>query len=120
VINEAIRENAGWDTICRCGVVLFGLTGSATIVAAVVQKDVGLGAVGAVAAALCWPAVHYARSIRKENVSLRLLELALNNVTTAEQALAAINKAFLFSFGREEGGKSVVPRSKAEDAGRGS
>lgn len=112
VINEAIRENAGWDIICRWGVVVFGLTGVVTILGGLWQGSGWLSIVGAIPAALCWPAVHYARSIRRENVSLRLLELALNNVQSADEALLAINKAFAFHFAKGEGRTNVVSSPK--------
>jgi hypothetical protein len=114
VINEAIRETAGWDRICWWMVVVFGLTGVMTIAAAVWQGSVAMGVVGAIAAALCWPALHYAIAIRKGNVALRLLELALNNVQTAEQALQVINQAFGFHFGQKEDPGGVVSRPKTQ------
>jgi hypothetical protein len=119
VINEAIRETEPYDKLCWWGLVLFGLTGTLTILAGVLQGNAGIGAVGAVSAALCWPAMNAAISIRRGNVSLRLLELALNNVATADQALTAINRAFGTHFGDGEVKKNVVPKPKST-APRGS
>lgn len=48
VINEAIRESAPYDTICRWGLVIFGLTGVAAIWAGLLTGNAGLGAVGTV------------------------------------------------------------------------
>jgi hypothetical protein len=110
VINEAIRETAPYETICWWGLVIFGLTGVNTILAAVWQGSAGMGAVGAVPTALCWPAIRYAIAIRKGNVALRLLELALNNVNSSELALDAINRAFGAHFGEGEGKARVVPK----------
>jgi hypothetical protein len=118
VINEAIRENAGWDRTCKCGVLVFGLTGAATIVAGAWQGNTCIGLVGAIAGYLCWPAVRYAMQIRKGNVALRMLELALNNVRTAEEALLAINQAFSLHFGEGEGRTGVAPRSRTQVARR--
>jgi hypothetical protein len=120
VINEAIRETAGFNALCYWGLVIFGLTGVIAILAAVLRGDAWIGGVGTIPAVLCWPTMRYAILIRKQNINLRLLELTLNNVKSAEQALAAINKAFEFNFGGPEVETDVVvPKSKAK-APRGS
>ncbi len=94
VINEAIRETAGWDTICWYGVILFGLTGVVTILGSLWTSSPMTAVVGAVPTSLCWPCIHYATMIKRGNVALRMLELALDQARSAEQAYAAINKAF--------------------------
>ena len=119
VINEAIRETAAYDIICWWGLVIFGLTGVITILAAVWQSDAGMGAVGAVPTLLCWPTIHYAISIRRGNVALRLLELALNDVKSSEQARQAISEAFGFHFGDGEGNGNVVQDPKTTPPGSG-
>ena len=107
MINEAIRESAGWDTICRCAVVLFGLTGAVTILVSLWTGNALGGFVGAISASLCWPCIHYASTIKQSNVSLRMLELALDQVESADQARDAINKAFASHYVRKES-KNVV------------
>lgn len=57
---------------------------------------------GSLSAGLCWPAMHYAVQIKKANTALMLLEIALNNVRTADEARAAISRAFGFHFGSEK------------------
>lgn len=94
VINEAIRETAAWDTICRYGVVLFGLTGVVTILGSLWAGSPLTAIAGAVPTGLCWPCIRYASTIKRGNVALRMLELALDQAKSAEQAYAAINKAF--------------------------
>ena len=119
VINEAIRETAPYDTICWWGLVVFGGTGFVTVLASVFQNSAGLGAVGVIAMALCWPAMRYAILIRRGNVALRMLELALNNVSSADRALEAINRAFGIHFGQGEDKTRVVqqPKTKAPRSG---
>jgi hypothetical protein len=112
VINEAIRETAGWDTLCWWGVVFFGLIRGATILGGLLTANVWVSVVGIVPSALCWPAVSYAISIRRANVALRLMELALNNTSSADEALLAINRAFGFHFSDEKDKKNVVLQSK--------
>ena len=94
VINEALRETAGWDTICWYGVILFGLTGVVTILGSLLAGSPLTAIAGTVPAGLCWPCIHYASTIKRGNVALRMLELALDQAKSAEQAYMAINKAF--------------------------
>ncbi len=119
VINEAIRETAGFNALCYWGLVVFGLTGVITILTAVYRGDPWTATVGAVPAALCWPAMRYAILIRQQNVALRMLELALTNVKSAEQALNAINQAFGVHFGDQEIKKNVVVPESETTAPRG-
>ena len=121
VINEAIRETAGFNALCYWGLVIFGLTGVITILTAVCRGDPWIAGVGTVPAALCWPAMKYAILIRQQNVNLRLLELTLNNIGSAEQALQAINKAYEFHFGSPEvKADVVVPKPKTTTPRSGS
>ncbi len=98
VINEAIRESAGWDQLCWWGVIAFGLAGVVTIIAGVWQGSAGMSVAGLGSEGLCWPALRYAVLMRRGNVALRLLEVALNNADTADEALRAINRAFSTHF----------------------
>lgn len=121
VINEAIRETARFNTLIYCGLVLFGLTGVAAIAVAIFQGNAWIGGIGAVPAALCWPAMRYAILIRQQNVALRMLELALNNVNSADEALKAINQAYGFHFGDREVKEDVaVSKSKRTGSRSGS
>lgn len=119
VINEAIRESAPYDTICWWGLVIFGLTGVATIWGGLPTGNAWMGAVGTVPSALCWPTISYALSIRRANIVLRLLELTLNDASTAKEALTAIHRSFGFHFGDEEGKRGVVlqPETKSSRSG---
>jgi hypothetical protein len=49
-------------------------------------------------------------------VALRLLELALNNVSSADEALTAINRAFGFHFSDGKECEDVVLQSKAKSS----
>ena len=120
VIDDAIRETAGYDALCWWGLVVFGLTGVLTIFASVWQGNAGIGAVGTVPTVLCWPAIRYAIRIRQGNVALRMLELALDKAKSSEQALQAINQAFGFHFGDSEVGTNVVQKPKAKAPRSGS
>lgn len=119
VINEAIRESAPYDAICWWGLVIFGLTGVVTMLGGVITGNAWIGAVGTVPSVLCWPTISYALSIRRANVTLRLLELALNNADSASEALMAINRSFGFHFGDVESSKNVVLQPKTQSSGSG-
>ena len=47
---------------------------------------------GCVSSALCLPAVHLARSIRKENIAIRLLEFTLSKAETEKEAAQALHR----------------------------
>jgi len=111
VINEAIKENSRWDTICLGLVIVFAVTGVSTVIAGVILNNGLVTLSGSVAGALFWPALYYAVSIRRANIALRLLELALNGAKTAEEARQAINRAFMFHFAQGKEATSVVPKA---------
>lgn len=84
----------------------------AVIVIGAVRGDPWVGVTGAIPGVLCWRLMSSAMKIRKENVALRLLEVALNNVTTAEQAAAVISQAFGYHFGNPGVKSDVVPKTR--------
>lgn len=120
VINDAIKETAGFNSLCYWGLVVFGSVGVFAIVVGVCRGDPWLGGLGTIPAGLCWPALHYAILIRKQNVALRMLELSLDDVKSANEALKAINEAFGFHFGEKEIKANVaVSDPKATGSGSG-
>jgi hypothetical protein len=112
VINEAIRENSQWDTMCWWLVIAFACTGVLTVLVGLILNNGLVTLSGSVAGALFWPALYYAVTIRRANIALRLLELALNNARTVDEALQAINQAFSFHFGQGEDVASAVPQTE--------
>jgi hypothetical protein len=106
VIDSAIRENRLWEWVCLGLVVTFAIVGVGVIASGAYQGSgwVALGG-GSVAAALLWPSLRYAVMIRRENMSIRLLEVPLTQAKTAHQAAEAIKEAFLSHFVK---GKSDV------------
>lgn len=113
VINEARRESSTWENLCWYGFISGGIVGLAVIVIGAIRGDAWIGATGAIPGALCWRLMSSAMKIRQENVALRLLEVALNNVTTAEQAAAAISQAFGYHFGDSRSQGDVVPQTRS-------
>lgn len=100
-----------WEWLCWALVLAFSVVGISAVIVGVCLLHVGLAAVGVAAGALFWPPLSYARTIRRANISLRLLELALNNTKSKEEALRAINRAFSLHFGDKKGEQDVAPSS---------
>lgn len=105
VIDQALQENAGSKVLCygiACSVVLAGLVvllwGAYHL-----QGIVALS--GALASGLFWPALHYAREIRKENITIRLFEVPLANATTADSSAKLLVKLLKDAFGAKAKGR---------------
>lgn len=87
VINDVLRENARGTWLLYLLTMSFVVVGLGVIAYSVLSAgSVGEGVIGAIASALCYPALHMARSIRQENIMIRTLEIPLNNASTAEDA----------------------------------
>ncbi len=53
---------------------------------------------GTVASVFFYPAMAAARSIREDNMAIRLLEIALDKASSADEAAKALSDAFLRLF----------------------
>ncbi len=104
IIDQAIKENrTGEWLVYGFAVALVGV-GVVAIIFGMAVEGHGLVAVaGSIASALFYPAMKYAKEIRRENLAIRLLEAPLSNAATAEEAAMAIQKAFSEIFGRDKG-----------------
>jgi len=89
--------------VCYGLVITFVLVGVVVIGSGAYHGNGLVALSGSVASALFWPALRYAIAIRRENMAIRLLELALTHAKTAEQAAKAIKDAFVSQFGRGKG-----------------
>jgi hypothetical protein len=112
VINEARRDSSAWEGLCWYGFIAGGVVGLVVLVAGAFRGDAWVGFTSAIPGVLCWRLMASAMKIRRENVALRLLEVSLNNVTTAEQAATVISQAFGFHFGSSRGTGDVVPQTR--------
>ncbi len=100
--------------------ILFALVGASAVVAGMTSGNGLVSFSGAALGILCWPALHYATAFRRENVTLRMLELALDNADSREDAKAVIVQAFLAHYGTTRGLHRVVPQTQAHaQDGRG-
>ncbi|WP_019604538.1 hypothetical protein [Teredinibacter turnerae] len=86
VINDAIRENSKDKWFLYFLAFLFVIVGLGVIIHGVYSGNTSEKAIGIMASSLCYPSLHFARKIRQENITLRTLEIPLNNAKTAEGA----------------------------------
>ena len=113
VIDDAIAEARPWDIICRCGVVVFGLTGCVAILVGVFYQNPWVGLAATAPSGLCYAALRQAAQIRRGNQSLRLMELALAHATTAEEDRRYLCEVFKITLTDEGEADAVVPRPEA-------
>jgi hypothetical protein len=98
VIDQAIRENRRAEYLCYVFAVAFVAGGLFALVWGAVTGGGVVAAVGTIASVLFYPALAAAREIREDNMAIRLLEIALDKATTADEAAKALNDAFTRLF----------------------
>ena len=86
IIDQAIKENSKATWLLYIFATAFVIVGLGVIVHSTMAGNIGQGFVGAVASALCYPAINNVRSIRQENITLRTLEFPLSHASTEEGA----------------------------------
>jgi hypothetical protein len=104
VIDAAVRENRSWEWLSYVLTILFAIVGLLTLLIGAVKGDGLVSLSGSLAAALFWPALRSANSIRQANIRIRLYELALTKAKTAKEAADIIRDAT--SSGPPAGGKT--------------
>ncbi len=95
VISQAIKENKGPERLLYIFATIVILVGSAVLVYGSISGQTVTTISGAISSSLFVPAMSYAKRIRKDNMSIRLLEVSLNRADTAKEAADAIREAFL-------------------------
>jgi hypothetical protein len=98
VIDQAIRENRRPEFLCYCFAALFVIAGLFTLVWGAVAGNGVISVAGAVASIFFFPALAAARSIREDNMAIRMLEIALDKASTSDEAAKALNEAFTRLF----------------------
>ena len=101
VISQAIKENRPAEIILYTIASIVVLVGVFVIVYGLIYDLPIVSLAGAIAASLFIPAMKYAKRIRKENLSIRMLEIPLGRADTALEASQAIRDVFLV-LGTEE------------------
>lgn len=98
VIDQAIRENRKAEQLCYLFAVAFVSSGLFALIWAAVAGQSVIAVVGTVASILFYPALAAAREIREDNMAIRLLEIALERATSADEAANALHNAFTRLF----------------------
>lgn len=98
VIDQAIRENRRPEFLCYSFATVFVTSGAFTLIWGAVTSNAVVSVAGAVASVFFYPALAAARSIREDNMAIRLLEIALDKATTSDDAAQALSKAFTDLF----------------------
>jgi hypothetical protein len=95
IINQAIAENRKSEFLLYIYSTVLVLAGSVALLCGVWAQQPITMVAGVCSDALFIPAMHYARRIRKENMSIRLLEAALIRSDTATEAAQALAQHFI-------------------------
>jgi len=86
VINDAIKENSKQTALLYLFAFLFILAGFIIIGHGIYVDSLNEKVIGSIASIFCYPALHFARHVRIENITLRTLEIPLNNSDTSSEA----------------------------------
>jgi hypothetical protein len=105
IIDQAIRENKGWERLVSAFAALFVLVGLAMIVYSMVNKAPVTAVAGVAESALFWPALNAAMRTRSANIMLRMLEIPLSKAHTAQEAAEMLKRVFETSFVEVSTGK---------------
>lgn len=104
VIDQAIRDNRRWEWLCFSTTVALVLLGIVVIVRAMIaDQSAVVTVVGGVAGSLFWPALRIGNRVRKENQSMRLLEIPLSKAETEEAAANMLKEMFQQIFVERKG-----------------
>jgi hypothetical protein len=98
IIDQAIRENRFGERLLYLFAILFMVTGLCLMGVAVATKSPISAILGIVSSGLLIPAMQSARHTRQENISIRLLEAALNQADTSKEAAEALRTVFIETF----------------------
>jgi hypothetical protein len=110
VIDQALSDNAHSEWLIW-GLCLGLFLLMVAVVVAGFVRETWLGATAAVPGALFGLVFRHAWRLRDQKIALRMLEVVLNNVTTAEEAKAAISEAYGYTFDVKGGKSHVVPKT---------
>ena len=113
VIDAAIRENRPNEYILYAFAFLFVGLGTGSFIFSLWSGHWTLSIGSALETGLFYPAMNMVQRIRRENQTIRLLELALTNATTAADAATAVHKIFAHEFGDNKKRTDVKPKEQS-------
>jgi hypothetical protein len=94
VIDQAIADNRKQEWILYSFSITCVLTGLVLILWGLFHGDKIFAGLGTLSSALFWPAMRYARQIRRESIAIRLLEVPLSKAETETAACAMLERFF--------------------------
>jgi hypothetical protein len=98
VIDSTIRENRPNEYILYAFAGLFVILGTGAFIFSLWSHQWTLSIGAALESGLFYPAMREVHKIRSENQKIRLLEIPLNNASTANEAAASLHEVFKQEF----------------------
>lgn len=102
IIDHAIRENRFASNLLYAFATVFVASGVFALVVGVLQKQGVVALAGSITSGMFIPTMSAGRSIRRENIAIRLMELPLSKANTADEAAKALNDFFLSALVRDK------------------
>ena len=94
VIDQAIDENRGGARLLYAFASICVSIGVVAIIAGMLQHQGAVAVAGSVSTSLLFPAIWQARATRRENIAIRMLELAIDRAANPEEAVKLLNGFF--------------------------
>lgn len=94
VIDQAIADNKKPEWILYSFSITCVVTGLVLILWGLFHGDKVFAGLGTLSSALFWPAMRYARQIRRESIAIRLLEAPLSKAETETAACEMLERFF--------------------------
>jgi hypothetical protein len=107
VIDTAIADNKSWEWVSFAIVIAHALTALGVLIYGVCYNQQWTSVGGGIASAGLGGTLYAALATRRENILLRMLELALNDPKATRETLAVLREAFLSRYkkkSKKEGG----------------
>jgi hypothetical protein len=95
IIDQTINDNKASEWLLYGYATLFVFAGTTALIWGMVVGEAVVSLAGAISGGMFFPAMKQARSIRKENIAIRLLEAPLSIAETSGAAAEALRKAFI-------------------------
>jgi hypothetical protein len=113
VIDTAIKENRPNEYLLYAFAMLFVGLGTGSFIYSVWTGHWALSIGSAIESGLFYPALNAVQKIRRENQKIRMLEIALTNAKTADEAAIALTAAFTKEFSDTKGVTDVRTKTQS-------
>lgn len=89
-MGQSLSDNRLWEWLCYTLVILLVVVGVSTLFVGIIKEKEVIAATGGGVTGLFWPALRYASAFRKDNIRIRLYELALAKAKTSDEIAAVL------------------------------